>query len=174
MDLVTANSLSYEDFVETFGNVVEKCPMVAAAVWSDRPFVSVTELEDAIGRFIDALPESGKEGILRCHPDLAGRDLQGGRLTRESQEEQAGAGMDRLDATEVSRMSQLNQEYKRRFGFPFVICARMNDKATILLQLSKRLKNEPHEERALGIQEVKKICRLRLHSLLPADTLNKL
>uniref|UniRef100_UPI0037E947BE 2-oxo-4-hydroxy-4-carboxy-5-ureidoimidazoline decarboxylase n=1 Tax=Semicossyphus pulcher TaxID=241346 RepID=UPI0037E947BE len=174
MDVATVNALPYEDFVNIFGNVVEKCPIITAAVWSRRPFVSLAALETAIGEFIDALPESGKEGILRCHPDLAGRDLQSGTLTRESREEQAGAGMDALNSAESSRMSRLNDEYKERFGFPFVICARMNDKANILRQLSERCQNERAAERARGIEEVKKICRLRLQALVLSDAPNKL
>lgn len=62
MDIATVNTLPYEDFVNIFGNVVEKCPIVTAAVWSRRPFVSFTDLEAAINEFIDALPESG-EGL---------------------------------------------------------------------------------------------------------------
>ncbi|CAK6972845.1 -oxo-4-hydroxy-4-carboxy-5-ureidoimidazoline decarboxylase [Scomber scombrus] len=174
MEIATVNSLPYEDFVNIFGNVVEKCPIITAAVWSRRPFVNMGALEAAISEFIDALPESGKEGILRCHPDLAGRDLHSGTLTRESQEEQARAGMDGLDSTEASHMARLNDEYKVRFGFPFVICARMNNKATILQQLSERLRNERALERALGIEEVKKICRLRLQGLVLIDAPNKL
>ncbi|XP_070784463.1 2-oxo-4-hydroxy-4-carboxy-5-ureidoimidazoline decarboxylase [Enoplosus armatus] len=174
MDFAAVNALPYEDFVNIFGNVVEKCSIITAAVWSRRPFVSLTALEAAISEFIDALPESGKEGILRCHPDLAGRDLQSGTLTPESREEQAGAGMDALNSAEASRMARLNEEYKERFGFPFVICARMNDKANILLQLSERCQNERAVERARGIEEVKKICRLRLQGLVHIDAPNKL
>ncbi|KAF7669273.1 hypothetical protein LDENG_00202980 [Lucifuga dentata] len=174
MDIATVNALPYEDFVNIFGNVVEKCPIITAALWSSRPFENLSALESAINNFIDALPESGKEGILRCHPDLAGRDLQSGTLTRESQQEQAGAELDSLNSMEASRMALLNQEYKQRFSFPFVICARMNDKEAILRQLSERIKNEHAVERAHGIEEVKKICHLRLQSLLLTDNMNKL
>lgn len=71
-------------------------------------------------------------------------------------------------------MAELNEDYKRRFGFPFVICARMNDKDKILRQLSERCENEPAAERARGIEEVKKICKLRLKGLLRAEAPNKL
>ncbi|XP_071400430.1 2-oxo-4-hydroxy-4-carboxy-5-ureidoimidazoline decarboxylase [Centroberyx affinis] len=169
MDISALNALSYEDFVNILGNVVEKCPIITAAVWSRRPFASLAVLEAAINDFIEALPESGKEGILRCHPDLAGRDLQSGTLTRESREEQARAGLDTLNSAEVSRMARLNEEYKERFGFPFVICARMSDKETILRQLSERLGNECAVERARGVEEVKKICHLRLQGLVLTD-----
>ncbi|XP_071769896.2 2-oxo-4-hydroxy-4-carboxy-5-ureidoimidazoline decarboxylase [Centroberyx gerrardi] len=169
MDISAVNALSYEDFVNILGNVVEKCPIITAAVWSRRPFASLAALEATINDFIEALPESGKEGILRCHPDLAGRDLQSGTLTRESREEQARAGLDTLNSAEVSRMARLNEEYKERFGFPFVICARMSDKETILRQLSERLGNERAVERARGVEEVKKICHLRLQGLVLTD-----
>lgn len=108
----------------------------------------------------------GKEGILRCHPDLAGRELQRGTLTRESTEEQAAAGMNALGPEDVARMARLNAEYKQRFGFPFVICARMNDKASILRKLSERCRNERAVEVTRGIGEVKKICQLRLRALV--------
>lgn len=174
MDIDAVNTLSYEEFVDVLGNVVEKCPIIIAAVWSRRPFGSLAALETAINEFIEALPESGKEGILRCHPDLAGRDLQSGTLTRESREEQSQAGLDVLNTAEVSFMARLNVDYKERFGFPFVICARMNSKTTILQQLSKRLENERVAERDCAIEEVKKICHLRLQGLVLTDIPNKL
>lgn len=166
MDFAALNSLSYEEFLNIFGNVVEKCSLVPAAVWSKRPFANLSALEAAINEFIDALPESGKEGILRCHPDLAGRDLQCGTLTSESREEQARAGLDALNSAEASLLAQLNLDYKKRFEFPFVICAKMNDKATILRQLSERIGNDRAEECARGIEEVKKICHIRLQALM--------
>ncbi|XP_071341321.1 2-oxo-4-hydroxy-4-carboxy-5-ureidoimidazoline decarboxylase [Trachinotus anak] len=174
MDISTVNSLPYEDFVNIFGNVVEKCPIITAAVWSSRPFVSLSALEAAISEFIDSLPESGKEGVLRCHPDLAGRDLRRGTLTRESREEQARAGLHALEPAEASRMARLNEEYKQRFGFPFVVCARMNDSTSILRQLAEGCRSELAAERARGIAEVKKICRVRLRGLVLDDVSNKL
>ncbi|KAJ8246205.1 hypothetical protein GJAV_G00264900 [Gymnothorax javanicus] len=166
MDISVVNSLSYEEFLEIFGNVVEKCPLVAAAVWSQRPFTSVGDIETAIADFISSLPNSGKEGILRCHPDLAGRDLQRGTLTPESQAEQSQAGLTQLEPGEAEHIAALNARYKQRFGFPFVICARKNDKPAILQQLSQRVSNEPGQELLTAIQEVKKICRLRLQGLV--------
>ncbi|XP_072306916.1 LOW QUALITY PROTEIN: 2-oxo-4-hydroxy-4-carboxy-5-ureidoimidazoline decarboxylase [Eucyclogobius newberryi] len=166
MDVAALNVLGYEDFVKIFGNVVEKCPSITAVVWSKRPFANLSALEAAFYEFIDALPDSGKEGILRCHPDLAGRDLQSGTLTTESREEQTRAGLNALSSAEASLMAQLNQDYKKRFDFPFVICAKMNDKATILEQLLERVGNDRAEERERGIEEVKKICHLRLQALM--------
>lgn len=115
---------------------------------------------------LKAFISPGKEGILRCHPDLAGRDLQCGTLTPESHEEQAEAGLDALNSAEASALAQLNQDYKMRFEFPFVICAKMNDKIAILRHLSERIGKDRAKEIAHGIEEVKKICHLRLQALV--------
>ncbi|XP_068611559.1 2-oxo-4-hydroxy-4-carboxy-5-ureidoimidazoline decarboxylase-like [Brachionichthys hirsutus] len=166
MDIATVNTLPYEEFVDTFGNVVERCPLIAAAVWPRRPFQDFIVLEEAIGDFIDSLPDAGQEGLLRCLPDLAGRELQNGTLSRESHEEQSAAGIDALNSADAARMARLNEEYKQRFEFPFVICARMNDKASIFNRLSERCRNERAAERARAINEVKKICHLRIQHLM--------
>ncbi|XP_016064919.1 PREDICTED: putative 2-oxo-4-hydroxy-4-carboxy-5-ureidoimidazoline decarboxylase [Miniopterus natalensis] len=78
MDMEKVNSMDFGEFVDVFGNVIERCPLIAAAVWSQRPFSDLEDLEKHFSAFIDALPQSGQEGILRCHPDLAGRELQRG------------------------------------------------------------------------------------------------
>lgn len=71
MDISVVNALPYEDFVNIFGNVVEKCPLITAAVWTRRPFTSLNALEAAINEFIDALPESGEvKGFLLCFTHL--------------------------------------------------------------------------------------------------------
>lgn len=114
-------------------------------------------------------PRVGKEGLLRCLSDLAGRDLRNGTLSQESSEEQEAAGMYALSPEDFALMDRLNTEYKQRFGFPFVLCARMNDRASILRQLSECCRNGREAEVARGIGEVKKICRLRLEALVHVD-----
>ncbi|KAG8584885.1 hypothetical protein GDO81_004803 [Engystomops pustulosus] len=187
MDLDAVNSMSYEQFLDIFGNIIEKCPIITAAVWSRRPFSSFGEVEDGVHEFIESLPISvefleenshkictkkqGKEGILRCHPDLAGRELTSGTLTMESQEEQRGAGLTSLTSQERERLTLLNTQYKEKFGFPFVICAKMADKDKIMRELSARLQNDPSVELLIGIDEVKKICHLRIQDILRKGSL---
>ncbi|XP_043929205.1 putative 2-oxo-4-hydroxy-4-carboxy-5-ureidoimidazoline decarboxylase [Protopterus annectens] len=170
MDIRDINSMNYESFLDVFGNVVEKCPVIVAAIWSRCPFLSVSDMESSIAEFIDSLPQSGKEGILRCHPDLAGRDLLSGKVTAESQGEQRQAGLASLSPGEMERMKQLNSHYKNKFGFPFVICARMSNKAQIFQELSVRVNNPPSQELLKGIEEVKKICHLRIQAIVSTST----
>ncbi|XP_063883572.1 2-oxo-4-hydroxy-4-carboxy-5-ureidoimidazoline decarboxylase-like isoform X2 [Scylla paramamosain] len=102
------NSLSDEDFITTFGNVIEHCSLVAAAVVSSRPFHSLQHLHAEICSFIDELPVKGREGILRSHPDLAGRAAMAGQLTQESSQEQKSAGLGNLTQQERSNLDLMN------------------------------------------------------------------
>lgn len=162
--------MDFGEFVDVFGNVIERCPLIAAAVWSQRPFSDLEDLEKHFFAFIDALPQSGQEGILRCHPDLAGREQQRGTLTAESQREQSGAGLTSLGAEERQRLEKLNAQYRARFGFPFVLAARLSDRAAVPRELERRLHCQPAQELRAALGEVKKIGHLRLVDLLGADS----
>ena len=109
---------------------------------------------------------SVKAGILRCHPDLAGRLAATGQLTPESMGEQRAAGLLDLSPSETVTMATRNDQYKAKFGFPFVVCARENKKAAILSGLEDRLLHSVDEEVQLGIDQVKNIVRLRLQDLV--------
>lgn len=56
----TVNSISYNEFIDTFGGVLERTELAAAAVWSYRPFNSLQELHGRFSSFIDELPTQGK------------------------------------------------------------------------------------------------------------------
>lgn len=112
---------------------------------------------------------AGQEGILRCHPDLAGRELQRGTLTAESQREQSRAGLTSLGVEERLRLAELNARYRARFGFPFVLAARLSDREAVPRELERRLHRPPAQELRAALGEVKKIGRLRLADLLGTD-----
>ncbi|KAK2176746.1 hypothetical protein NP493_643g04034 [Ridgeia piscesae] len=160
------NNLKYDHFIEKFGNVVEHCPIIAAVVWAARPFPSFADLFDRFSTVIDSLSMEMKAGILRCHPDLAGRLAATGQLTPESMGEQRAAGLLDLSPSETVTMATRNDQYKAKFGFPFVVCARENKKAAILSGLEDRLLHSVDEEVQLGIDQVKNIVRLRLQDLV--------
>ena len=80
---------------------------------------------------------AGQEGVLRCHPELAGRQLPWGRLTAESQREQSAAGLQNLGAAERLRFTELTAQYRTRFGFPFVLAVRLSDPAAAPRELAR-------------------------------------
>ncbi|KAK2170291.1 hypothetical protein LSH36_3g05071 [Paralvinella palmiformis] len=160
------NNLGYGEFTDIFGNIVEHCPVIAAAVWSRRPFSDFRSMGKAFCDVLDDLPGCVKEGVLRCHPDLAGRLAQMDTLTSESKNEQKTAGLLDLSVEEQLLLSKNNASYMSKFQFPFVICARENKKDTILTNIVIRQENCKDVELNIGIEEVKKIARLRLMNII--------
>jgi 2-oxo-4-hydroxy-4-carboxy-5-ureidoimidazoline decarboxylase len=107
-----------------------------------------------------------KEGVLRCHPDLAGRLAQTQALSAESTGEQQAAGLLHLNDEEKQILGRLNDAYKAKFGFPFIICVRQNKKEAIFRGIEQRLNNSREQELAAAVEEVKKIGTLRLNDIL--------
>jgi 2-oxo-4-hydroxy-4-carboxy-5-ureidoimidazoline decarboxylase len=108
-----------------------------------------------------AAPEE-QLALIRAHPELAGKAAIDRTLTEASAAEQASAGLDRLSAEEFARFHALNAAYRERFGFPFIICVRLTDKAGILAAVEARLVNDRDTEIATAIAQIGEIVRLRL------------
>ena len=100
--------------------------------------------------------------LIRAHPELAGKAAIDRTLTQASAAEQASAGLDRLTPQEYERFHALNAAYRERFGFPFIICVRLTDKAGILAAMERRLGNTREEEIATALAQIGEIVRLRL------------
>ena len=60
--------------------------------------------------------------------------------------------------------------YKEKFGFPLVICARLNNKETSLERIRERLSNDSYQELNNGIKEVKEIMVLRVKDVVNSET----
>lgn len=158
--------MDQDEFVEKFSNIIEHLPLIAASLVHKRPFSSVDHFHQLISSFLDQLPQEGKMGVLRLHPDLAGRLAEMGHLTGESQAEQKAAGLDTLTEEEREQLKENNRKYKTKFTFPFVIVARENKKDAILKGLALRLENSASEELETGLGQVKKIGLLRLLNII--------
>jgi 2-oxo-4-hydroxy-4-carboxy-5-ureidoimidazoline decarboxylase len=116
---------------------------------------------DLMAAVRDATPEE-QLALIRAHPELAGKAAVDGSLTEASAAEQASAGLDRLTQAEFDRFHALNAAYREKFGFPFIICVRLTDKAGILAAMERRLRNDRDTEIATAIGEIGEIVRLRL------------
>ena len=107
-------------------------------------------------------PRERQLDFLRGHPDLAGKAVRAGALTDESRREQASVGLDSLSGEEFARFHRLNDAYKAKFGFPFMICVRRHSRDSILRQFERRLGDDTATEFAAALQEVFYITRLRV------------
>ena len=106
-------------------------------------------------------------GVLRAHPDLAGKLAAAKRLTAESTSEQASAGLDALTDAERETFTRLNMEYVAKHGFPFIIAVRDHDKASILAAFERRINNDTATEFAEACKQVERIAEFRLMDILP-------
>jgi 2-oxo-4-hydroxy-4-carboxy-5-ureidoimidazoline decarboxylase len=166
---VTVAQLNRADraaFTEAVGFVFENSPWIAERAWEDRPFESTGALHARMVEIVNRAPLEKRVDLIAAHPDLAGRVAREGRLTAASQSEQRSAGLDALTPEETARFERLNQAYRDRFNFPFVICARENTKESILAALETRAQNDRESEIATALAEIAKIARLRLESAL--------
>lgn len=164
--LNTLNAMDRAAFTAALGHLFEHSPWVAEETWPKRPFATAEILHAALCSTLAFAPLERKLALIRAHPDLAGRLAQLGQLTAASTAEQASAGLNALPPQELAAFQALNAAYKDKFGFPFVICARLNDKATILRALESRAHNSAELERETALKEIEKIAWLRLSDLL--------
>ena len=155
-------------FMAVFGGIYEHSPWVAEGVWEagvTPDHDGVEGLHAAMRAVVENSSEDKKLELINAHPDLAGKAAVAGELTQASTSEQASAGLDRLSEAEFAQFNQLNAAYKARFGFPFIIAARTQTKASILDAFKKRLLNDRMTEVETAMENIHTIARFRLEDL---------
>lgn len=160
--LAGLNHAAPADFCAAVGETFELAPWVAETVASKRPFATVTALHEAMMGVVRAAPRERQLAFLRGHPDLAGKAARAGTLTDESRREQASVGLDSLSEADFQRFHRLNDAYKAKFGFPFIVCVRRHTRDSILEQFERRLRHDEAGEFATALQEIFLITRLRM------------
>jgi urate oxidase len=166
LSLSTLNNGNQQRFVEALGALFEHSPWVAAEAWHKRPFANTDELHQALCHAMYDASIDRQLALLLAHPDLAGKAAVAHELTAASTSEQAGVGLDRLSPDEFARFTELNQAYRDRFGFPFIICVREHTKHSILANFAARLDHTRDEEITTALGEIAKIANLRLRDLV--------
>jgi 2-oxo-4-hydroxy-4-carboxy-5-ureidoimidazoline decarboxylase len=159
------NGMDRTAFVQKFGAIFEKSPWVAERAWDARPFTSVDDLHQKMVAVVKYANIDQQLALLRSHPDLAGKEAQAGTMTTASVSEQASAGLNALTREEMERLASYNVEYKRKFGFPFMIAVRNHTKDGIFALFKQRLSNDTVTELGNDLQQVYNIARLRLDKL---------
>jgi 2-oxo-4-hydroxy-4-carboxy-5-ureidoimidazoline decarboxylase len=158
MTVAELSALDRAEFVRALGWIFEESPWVAGRAWERRPFASLDTLHAAMTHVVAEATEAEQLALLRAHPDLGTR----ARVSEASTGEQLGAGLDRLTPHEFARLQQLNTDYRRRFGFPFLFAVRGSTKHDVLAALDERGRRTRDEEFAEALRQVYKIARFRL------------
>ncbi len=167
------SQMTEQDFLDCFGGVYEHSPWIARAVWRDgldESHEEVDVLANALAATVDQADAELRLNLINAHPDLAGRAAVSGELTRESTAEQANAGIDQCTAEEFGLFQDLNDKYKSKFGFTFVMAVKGSNRHKILDAFRRRVQNDSEIEFVQAIQEIHKIARLRLAEIAARNT----
>jgi OHCU decarboxylase len=163
------SDLSEEEFVAAFGGIFEHSAWIAERAFAlelGPAHDSALGLHSALSRVFRSASADERLGVLRAHPDLAGKLAAARRLTAESTEEQASAGLDALTDEERKSFEALNRAYMNKHGFPFIIAVKDHDKQGIFRAFQRRLENETAAEFDAACRQVERIARLRLEAVL--------
>ena len=160
------NRMSPREFSAVFGAVYEHSPWIAERALARGPFATRVDLDLALYGALQSSSDDEKLALIRAHPTLAGKEADAGTLTEASAREQAAAGLGSLTSDQKAELAVLNARYAEAFGFPFVICARLNRRDAIFGTLRARLHNTREQELANAIAQIGEIARLRIADLV--------
>jgi OHCU decarboxylase len=151
-----------------FGSVFERSPWITSAVWDAGLTVRHDTAPGLHQPFREVIRRSGHEeklALLRAHPELAAGIASHGKLTESSRGEQRGAGLDHCSPEEFSEFQNLNDSYRDKFDFPFIMAVKGFDRHDILESFRARLENTRDEEFQTAVEQVIRIGRFRIDSV---------
>ena len=169
-DTAPPSRMDATTFVQRFGGIFEHSPWIAERAFRDEQSPAMDTaagLHAALCFQFRTASKDERLGVLKAHPDLAGKLAAAKRLTAESTSEQASAGLDALTDAEKARFTELNEAYTARFGFPFILAVKGRTKDEILENFETRIANDRDTEFRTACAQVERIARLRLNELLP-------
>jgi OHCU decarboxylase len=167
--LATLNGLDGAGFTRLLGEVFEHSPWVAERAWAQRPFASIDALHAAM---LATVREGGVDeqlGLIRAHPELAGREAAAGTLTADSTSEQGRLGFTALSRAEIERVARANRAYREKFGFPCIVALRLHaTRESVIAEMERRAGNDRTAEIAAALEQIGHIARGRLEKLVTA------
>ena len=156
------NKLSKPDFISIFGNIFEKTEWIAQKSYDSKPYKNY---EEFFLKMMEIFENTNKENhlkILNAHPDLAVEK----KLTKDSKNEQKNASLNQCTSEEFIEFKKLNEKYKVKFGFPFIIAVKGKNKEEILNIFRQRITNNINLEFEEAKRQVKKIASFRLSEII--------
>lgn len=159
------NELPDSGFVDLLGDVAPHAPWVMERTAVLRPFSSVRGLHVAVMQVLAGASSREQKALICDYPELAVEAASREDVTDESAE-QARTGLDDLSDEELERFREGKEEYRSKFGFPFILAMRDHDKDSILAELAERLENDEETEHAEALRQIGDIMRYRLEEIL--------
>ena len=167
--LTDLNVSTKDDFAAVLANIFEYSPWIAEQVAKARPFAGIQQLFDAMVAAVNHAAPEQRLALIKAHPDLADKTQRAAGLTPESTAEQNSLGLDRLSDAEYEAFERVNDAYRAKFGFPYIVCVRRHTKDSVLRDFERRLPNDVVTEAQASIVEICRIAALRLDQLVASD-----
>jgi beta-ureidopropionase / N-carbamoyl-L-amino-acid hydrolase len=170
LDLNQLNQASLAQWLSALDGVYEHSPWIAERAAAHRPWPSLAALKHGLQRILHEATPDEQLGLIRAHPELAGKAALAGQLSKESTGEQAGVGLHLCSAEEYAQLQQLNSDYKAKFGFPFIVAVKGPDgqglsRQQIIANFSRRLNASVASETAEALHQIGRIAEMRLNAL---------
>ncbi len=174
LTLEQLNAASPAEALALLDGLYEHSPWIAEQALAQRPFRSLAHLKHALAQVVRTAELDAQLGLIRSHPELAGKAMVAKSLTAESTNEQSKAGLTECTPEEFERIQQLNAAYNERFGFPFILAVRGPrgtglSKQEIIDTFARRLDNHPEFELAEALRNIHRIAEVRLNDKFAAE-----
>ena len=168
LTLEQLHTVSPDEATALLDGLYEHSPWIARAAMAARPFRSLAELKAALVQVVQNASREAQLGLVRAHPELAGKAMVSNTLTAESTNEQQKAGLTQCTPEELAHIQQLNASYGAKFGFPFVMAVRgpRNTglaKQDIISTFERRVHNHPDFELQEALRNIHRIAEIRLN-----------
>ncbi|CAD5940341.1 2-oxo-4-hydroxy-4-carboxy-5-ureidoimidazoline decarboxylase [Planktothrix agardhii] len=157
--LSQVNQMTQTEFIAALGGIFEDSPWVAKQAELKRPFETIEILYQTMVAVVKNSNSQQQLALICAHPDLGSK----AKMAESSVKEQAGVGLDRLTSAEYKHFHQLNQTYKNKFEFPFIIAVKNHTKTSILAAFEQRLNHSKEQEKITALEEIYKIAKFRLY-----------
>ena len=164
------SQMERDRFLSLYGGIFEHSAWIAEGAFDlelGPAHDTARGLHNALCRVFRSASADQRMGVLRAHPDLAGKLAQAKRLTAESTSEQASAGLNALTDHERETFTRQNTAYVEKHGFPFIIAVRDHTTASIMAAFERRIGNDTDTEFAEACKQVERIAEFRLMDILP-------
>jgi len=158
-------------FVNTLHGIYEHSPWIPERAAKRGPFANITALKQALQSVVTSAERAEQLGLIRAHPELAGKAAIAGELTAESTGEQAKAGLNLCTPEEFATLQKLNADYNAKFGFPFILAVKGATgkgltRQQIITTFTRRLRNQPEDELREALRQIGRIAEMRINDLL--------
>ena len=168
MTLEQLNQASTADAARMLDGLYEHSPWIAEQSLHERPFRSLAHLKHAMCQVLARAGRDAQLGLIRAHPELAGKAMVSQTLTAESTHEQSKAGLTHCTPEELAQIQKLNADYNTKFGWPFILAVRGPrgvglSKQQIIQAFERRLHGHPDFELQECLRNIHRIVEIRLN-----------